>query len=63
MPKQTIFEINGRIQDSTEKAVRFSDDDETWVWLPLSQIEIEEQADGTFNVIGPEWLFKEKGLI
>jgi len=63
MSRQTHFDIAGRIQGETEKAYRFSDDDENWVWLPKSQVEVEKQPDGTVIVTAPEWLLEEKGLI
>lgn len=36
---------------------------EIWVWLPKSQIEVEENKDGTCTVTMPEWLAHDKGLI
>lgn len=58
-----------RCPATTEKAAAFwqGDYDETgrevWVWLPLSQIEIEEKGGDTVEVTMPEWLAKDKGLI
>lgn len=53
-----LVDIAGEIQGETEKAIRFFDGDRT-VWLPKSQVEIND--DGTVTM--PEWLAEEKGLI
>lgn len=63
MPRQSVFEVSGHIQGETERAVRFSDDGQTWHWLPLSQIEIERHEKGSVTITAPEWLLKEKGLL
>lgn len=39
------------------------DDKEIWIWLPKSQIEIEEGQGKACTVTLPEWLAKDKGLI
>lgn len=37
---------------------------EEWVWLPLSQIEVEESGSGKCVMVTmPEWLAQNKGLI
>ena len=39
------------------------DDKEIWIWLPLSQIEVEVQDSRLVTVSLPEWLAIEKELI
>lgn len=46
----------------TAKAVLVSDGT-TEAWLPLAQVEIKRNKDGTIAVTLPEWLAKDKGLI
>jgi hypothetical protein len=56
---QAIVDIEGEIREpGTALAVQFYDGERT-VWLPRSQIEIND--DGTVSM--PEWLAMEKGLI
>jgi hypothetical protein len=50
------------IKNRTDKAI-LVDDGKVSVWLPLSQVEVEENRDGTYTVTLPEWLAKDKGLI
>jgi hypothetical protein len=50
------------IKNRTDKAI-LVDDGKVSVWLPLSQVEVEEYRDGTYTVTLPEWLAKDKGLI
>lgn len=63
--KSDVIDIDGAVAARTANAVLFhtGDKDEA-VWLPLSQIEIEETGfKGIFTVTLPEWLALEKGLI
>lgn len=53
-----LIDIAGEIRAQTDKAVQFFDGDKS-VWLPRSQIEIND--DGTITM--PEWLALDKGLI
>lgn len=53
-----MVEIAGEIVRETDAAILF-DDGTQKVWLPLSQIEIND--DGTVSM--PEWLAMEKELI
>lgn len=64
MTKSDIIDIDGAVEARTEKAVLFhTGDKKQAVWLPLSQIEIEETGiEGIFTVTLPEWLATEKGL-
>jgi len=62
--KSTIIDIAVIVHHRTERAVLVSDDGdrESAVWLPLSQVEIDD--DGSNHIITlPEWLAQEKGLI
>ena len=53
-----LVEVAGEVRATTGKAIQFFDGDTT-VWLPLSQIEVND--DGTVTM--PEWLAIEKGLV
>jgi hypothetical protein len=53
-----LVDIAGEIRARTQRAIQFYDGERT-VWLPLSQIEIND--DGTITM--PEWLAEEKELI
>ena len=56
--RNELVDIAGEIKVETEKAIQFYDGDQT-VWLPRSQIEIND--DGTVTM--PEWLARDKGLV
>ena len=63
MSKQDRYEpveIALFVHHETEKAVLVSEDEKTKVWLPLSQIEIDqkpyEKEKGTATVTMPLWL-------
>jgi hypothetical protein len=59
--KSDLVDIAGEIRTQTEKAIQFYDGT-TLVWLPRSQIEIDDDGR-TVIVAMPEWLAKDKGLI
>ncbi len=63
--KSDVIDVDGAVEARTDKAVLFhTGNKEEAVWLPLSQIEIEETGfAGIFTVTLPEWLALEKGLI
>lgn len=64
MTRSNIIDLTVHLHHETEGAVMVSDtaDPADAVWLPKSQIEIEE--DGAVHTVSlPEWLAKEKGLI
>lgn len=62
--KSNIVDISVFLVSETDKAVLITDaEDEDAVWLPKSQIEIEEGGSGTHVVTAPEWLLHDKGLI
>lgn len=54
-----IVEVDGEVVRRTADAVLW-DDGSIEVWLPLSQIEVNEES-GTVSM--PEWLAIEKGLV
>jgi hypothetical protein len=58
MSRNELVDIAGEIRVKTERALQFFDG-ERLVWLPLSQIEVND--DGTVTM--PEWLAQEKELI
>ncbi len=60
-----LYDIKVQIHHRTEKAVLVSDDGDRnrAVWLPLSQIEINEESAGVLDLTLPLWLAKDKGLI
>ena len=53
-----LVDISGEVRAQTERAVQFYDGTRS-VWLPRSQIEIND--DGTVTM--PEWLAMDKELI
>lgn len=56
-----LIEIAGEIRARSAKAIKLYDGARE-AWLPLSQIEIEENGK-TVTVTMPEWLARDKGLI
>lgn len=56
--RSDLVDISGEIRAQTDKAIQFYDGSTT-VWLPRSQIEIND--DDTVTM--PEWLAMDKGLI
>lgn len=58
-----LFDIVVKIKHRTEKAVLVTVDDDNEEWLPLSQIEVDDNKDGTHTVTAPVWLLTDKGLI
>jgi hypothetical protein len=56
------FCINCELRRETEKAWLI-DDGNMEVWIPKSQGELYERADGSHDLFAEEWLLKEKGLI
>lgn len=65
--KSNVIDISVMLHHRTEKAVLVSDDGDrdNAVWLALSQIEIDpETMNGqTVEIVCPEWLAQERGLI
>ena len=52
--------------DSKPKAIAVSDPAKSqaeWIWLPRSQIEIDDRGGGIVVVSMPSWLAQAKGLI
>lgn len=61
-----LVDLTLQIHAKTANAIRVSDDGDNAnaVWLPLSQVEVEEtKTEGIVIVTMPEWLAQEKGLI
>ncbi len=57
------YEITLEKLRETDAAIQVTDGDVT-VWLPKSQIVSEEHLRGnTYEILLPEWLAHEKGLI
>jgi hypothetical protein len=65
MMKSNIIDIDVEVTARTEKAVLVHTGiKEKAVWLPLSQIEIEDSAIAGIETVSlPEWLALDKGLI
>jgi len=75
--KSDLVDIDGEISVETDKAVLFSHDGKTKVWLPKSQIEIDDTSFASelsfdkplkgwvkeVQVTMPTWLAYDKGLI
>lgn len=63
--KPSVFEAHVKLIRETELAVFVSDtgDEDHGVWLPKSQIEIEDLGNGYHGVSMPEWLATDKGLV
>lgn len=60
-----VVDVTVQLHHETEKAILVSDDGDRdkAVWLPRSQIEIEEKRGGVVVVTLPTWLAKDKGLV
>lgn len=66
MSKPSLCDITTKFMRETEKAICVSDDgtEKNAVWLPRSQIEINDwKPNGIMEITMPEWLAKDKGLI
>jgi hypothetical protein len=63
--KSDLVDIDVAVEHRTEKAVLVHTGDKyKAVWVPLSQVEIEETGiGGIFTLTIPEWLALERGLI
>lgn len=62
--RSNLVDLKLRLHHRTDKAVLVSDTDEKddAIWLPLSQVEVEEQ--GAYATITmPEWLAIDKGFV
>lgn len=61
------IELAVRVRTVTEKAMLVSNDGETYVWVPKSQITdwsgSEELDMRVETIFLPEWLATEKGLV
>lgn len=65
MGKSNLVDLDMQILRETEKAVLATlDVPDNGVWLPKSQIEIQDTViEGIVSIALPEWLAKDKGLI
>lgn len=63
MMKSDLVDISVIVRHETDKAVLVDHGGEEPIWLPLSQIEIEPNHDGTHTVTLPEWLATGKEMI
>ena len=64
--RSDLIDLTLRLHHRTERAILVSDDDdrENAVWVPLSQVEVEETGKtGIVVVTMPEWLAEDKGLL
>ncbi len=63
--KSDLVDIEMQLHAKTSKAVLVSDDGDKAkaVWLPLSQVEVEEKAGGIVIITMPEWLAIQRGLV
>ena len=65
--KSTVIDLSVMLHHRTDKAVLVSDDGDkaSAVWVPLSQVEIDDDAmpGETVEIVIPEWLAQERGLI
>jgi hypothetical protein len=63
--KSDLIDVDVQLHHRTDKAILVSDDGDrdNAIWLPLSQIEVEEHQSGIITVTMPEWLAQDKGLI
>jgi hypothetical protein len=66
MVRNDTIPVSVIFQKETERAicVREEEDGED-IWLPLSQIEWDEEADrgDSITIVAPEWLLEDKGLL
>lgn len=63
--KSDLIDLDVYSHAMTERAVlvsKTSDRDDA-VWLPLSQIEVNERRGSVLEITCPTWLAKDKGLI
>ena len=65
MSKSDLVDIDVAVEHRTEKAALVhTGNKENAVWVPLSQVEIEETGiGGIFTLTLPEWLAIDKGLV
>ena len=60
-----MIDVTVTFKHITDRAVLVNDGDKD-VWLPLSQIDysfLDPEPGDTLELLVPEWLAKEKGLI
>lgn len=68
MPSREIFDITVEFVWETQKAIKYTDGKKEF-WVPKSRlsdrgdIQVEQNADGTFNLTAPVRWLEEQGLI
>jgi hypothetical protein len=65
MAKSDVIDLEGKIERETPFAVLFhTGDKDTAVWLPHSQIKVDDTGPGdVITITIPEWLAEREGLI
>lgn len=58
-----IIDLAVTILHRTDKAIMVENLDEEKVWLPLSQVESDNDGLGEAEIQVPEWLASDRGLI
>lgn len=64
-----LVDICLKLVGETDKAIKVTEDikndfgERKEYWLPKSQVEVENNKDGTVIVTMPVWLAKDKGLV
>ena len=60
-----LFDVTVQLHASTDKAIKVSNTGIATdaVWLPKSQVEIEDKGKGVLIVTAPTWLLRDKELI
>jgi hypothetical protein len=64
--RSDLVDLSLAIEGETEKAVRVRNLKDQPVWLPKSQVEVEEEEarSGRFAIVTmPQWLAEEKELV
>lgn len=56
-------DFEAEILHVTDDAYLITTDDEFEIWLPKSQMEIEEETEVKIKFSIPQWLAEEKGLV
>ena len=63
--KSDLIDVSMTKHAETAKAILVSDtgDKDDAIWLPKSQIEVDDDGHGNVTVTLPEWLATDKGLV
>lgn len=63
MKKHDIVEVSCQKKHETERAILVLNLKEKNVWLPKSQVQIDDQKNGMIDLQMPEWLAVEAELV